>query len=470
MSQKRQEEMEPLAPAPLETEQQLPGPIEQAADSTSSGCSRFNSNYGNSVSCNSSSSGSKSGTVSANAAGATAHARGGVTVETHKRSALDIHDEQDNKRGEESWNDFVMLEDHEFAHGYVAKFQRLCSRSELSISIHERVSARLELKRKLRLSRRFSFVEREKRARERHQEYLNRRRVIARKFIERRELVMQRQQRFIEERTKTLELRASRLDKRLLEQIEEDVASKTPINEDKQQKGKEEKEEQDSVDVGDDVFLHQKRAEENLATRIEGIQANLRKKMESADERRRQLREQEKVRLAKALQQVEKVQEKKMLEEEEKSIKLQEKLEEAEKRRRQLLEEESLRRKQKWEKREGGALSKEQELEERKKVLEERVELAIERKNRIIEETKLTIQKKLTDAEEQLNRNRSEMERKLQDMAEKIFHKQEKAEQLRIENLLKKKKAASPSRQARARGTPPATRPATTAVEEAVAG
>lgn len=45
--------------------------------------------------------------------------------------------------------------------------------------------------------------------------------------------------------------------------------------------------------------------------------------MQSAEERRRQLRAQERERLAKALQQVEKVQGRNKLEEEEKSLKLQ---------------------------------------------------------------------------------------------------------------------------------------------------
>lgn len=67
----------------------------------------------------------------------------------------------------------------------VSSLQRLCSRSELSMSIHERVSARLESKRRLRVARRFSFVERQRRARERHQEYLRTRRFTARKFIDR---------------------------------------------------------------------------------------------------------------------------------------------------------------------------------------------------------------------------------------------------------------------------------------------
>ncbi|EPT29756.1 putative trichohyalin [Toxoplasma gondii TgCatPRC2] len=333
-----------------------------------------------------------------------------------------------------SMEDFVLLDEQEMASGYVVKFQSLCSQSELSVSIHERVTARLETKRK-RLSRQSSLVEREKRARERHEEHLRRRRVIARKFLERRVAVVERIRKTEEERAKSLELRVNRLDKRALDFLE----NSTPGLETEEECGGD----SFSLDV-DPVALHQRRAEENLANRIEGIQANLQKKMQSAEERRNQLRAQEKERLAKALQQIEKVQGKNRLEEEEKSIRLQEKLEEAEKRRKQLLEEESTRRKQKWEEKREIILAREMEMEEKKKSLEERVELAIERKHKIIEETKLTLQKKITEAEEQVSRNRTEMERRLQELAEKMSQKQEKAEQLR-ETLMKKKKSASPS-------------------------
>ncbi|CBZ52649.1 putative Trichohyalin [Neospora caninum Liverpool] len=334
----------------------------------------------------------------------------------------------------QSMDDFVVLDEHERACGYVVKFQSLCSQSELSVSIHERVSARLETKRK-RLSRQSSLVEREKRARERHEEHLCRRRVVARKFIERRAAVVERIRKTQEERAKNLELRVNRLDKRALDFLE----SSTPGLETAEEVGG------DSLSLdADPVAIHQKRAEETLANRIEGIQANLQKKMQSAEERRNQLRAQEKERLAKALQQIEKVQGKNKLEEEEKSLRLQEKLEEAERRRKQLLDEESSRRKQKWEEKREVILAREMEIEEKKKSLEERVELAIERKNKIIEETKLTLQKKITEAEEQVSRNRTEMERRLQELAEKMSQKQEKAEQLRV-TLMKRKKAPSPS-------------------------
>ncbi|PFH37713.1 hypothetical protein BESB_000550 [Besnoitia besnoiti] len=351
----------------------------------------------------------------------------------------------------ESTDDFVVLDECEMARGYVVKFQRLCSRSELSVSIHERVSARLETRRH-RLARRFSFVEREKRARERHEDYLRRRRVAARKFIERRQGVLQRVQKSEEERTRTLELRANRLDKRALEILEgvEDF-----------EKTETEENGADALSLDSDpVALHQRRAEENLANRIEGIQANLQKKMQSAEERRLLMRAQERERLSKALQQVEKIQGKNKLEEEEKSLRLQscvqEKLEEAEKRRKQLLEEESSRRKQKWEEKREVIAAREMEIEEKKKSLEERMELAMERKNKIIEETKLTIQKKITEVEEQVTRNRTEMERRLQELAEKMSRKQEKAEQLRVNNLMKKKKGFSPSSGARLTAASPA--------------
>ncbi|PHJ24975.1 trichohyalin [Cystoisospora suis] len=343
---------------------------------------------------------------------------------TNKRAAdeadLGMPGSYENQQAR-TWNDFVVLDEHEMERGYVVKFQRLCSRSELSMSIHERVSARLESKRRLRISRRFSFVERQRRARERHQEYLRTRRFTARKFIDRREGVIQRAQKHLEERTRNLELRASRLDKRALEHLEGMTGGLQEEAEDEEQQA-------GSLDAEDEVLAHKRRAEETFVNRIESLQANLQKKMQSAEERRKQIRAQEKERLAKALQQVEK-----------------EKLEEAEKRRKQLQEEESLRRKQKWEDIRESITAREQEIEEKKKSLEERVELAIERKNKIIEETKLTIQKKISEAEELVNRIRCEKEKKLQDLVEKMSQKQVKAEQIRSSNLLSKKKKSSQS-------------------------
>lgn len=85
----------------------------------------------------------------------------------------------------------------------------------------------------------------------------------------RREGVIERAQKHFEERTKNLELRASRLDKRTLEHLEGLTGGAIEHLEDEEE---EQEEEGGGLDVEDEVLAHRRRAEESLASRIESLQ------------------------------------------------------------------------------------------------------------------------------------------------------------------------------------------------------